>query len=593
MRKSHANLPAREPRPAPVEIATADRDRKRQRRESVESFVVVFLGFLIWSFEAEGFVIPTGSMAPTLMGRHKEITCPECGYTFTVNADCEVDSNGTGSPTGLRVAWGTCENCRYEAQVADAPSVAGDRIYTMKRGLEIPFLTSAGRVGPGRWEVAVFKLPEEPEVRYIKRLVGMPEEVVRIRLGDLWRRPLTGAGGFERLRRPIRHQQAMQITVHDDAHRATSLKGDPRWKRWAALDGGWTETSDGTYRAGGGPAMGTGDGWSELRYRNVLPDPGQWQAIRENQPLPVGPRPTLITDFSSYNTDLTPESREHPRAAARPWFQPHWVGDLTLSCRVTVREPRGQFRLELIKAGKSNRCEIDLGTGRATLFHEGEALGEPADTSLKAPGTYNLVLANVDDRLTLIIDGGLPFGEGRDYTTSPSDSRMVPTAADLEPARLACRGANLELSGLILKRDVHYTLSPGSPDDRSHEGLMFQGPRALSDFLSDPARFAELGDTQVRDYPLGPGRYLMLGDNSPWSRDGRAWTRRDQRTEDHPDRGWDDSGRESWEVPEALIIGKAFCVYWPHLKPVWPEIRLGVDMRLPARPYLEKVRWIR
>ena len=74
--------------------------RKRERRESIESFVVVFLAFLVWSFEAEGFVIPTGSMAPTLMGRHKEIVCPECGYTYTVNADCEVDSSGSGASTG-------------------------------------------------------------------------------------------------------------------------------------------------------------------------------------------------------------------------------------------------------------------------------------------------------------------------------------------------------------------------------------------------------------------------------------------------------------------------------------------------------------
>ena len=172
---------------------TSNQDKKRQRRESIESFVVVFLAFLIWSFEAEGFVIPTGSMAPTLMGRHKEIVCPECGYTYTVNADCEVDSSGSGASTGMRVAWGTCENCRFEARVDDAPSVAGDRIYTMKKGVELPFVPSAGRVGPGRWEVAVFKLPEEPEVRYIKRLVGMPEEVIRIQQGDLWRRPLRGA----------------------------------------------------------------------------------------------------------------------------------------------------------------------------------------------------------------------------------------------------------------------------------------------------------------------------------------------------------------------------------------------------------------
>ena len=33
---------------------------------------------------AEAFVIPTGSMAPTLMGRHKEVVCPSCGYTYAI-----------------------------------------------------------------------------------------------------------------------------------------------------------------------------------------------------------------------------------------------------------------------------------------------------------------------------------------------------------------------------------------------------------------------------------------------------------------------------------------------------------------------------
>ena len=45
-----------------------------------------------------------------------------------------------------------------------------------------------------RWDVAVFKLPEEPEVRYIKRLVGMPNEVMRIEAGDLWVRPARWLG---------------------------------------------------------------------------------------------------------------------------------------------------------------------------------------------------------------------------------------------------------------------------------------------------------------------------------------------------------------------------------------------------------------
>src|SRR2546430_1176608 len=56
-------------------------------RDFVEQIVVAFiLAFLIRGFEAEAFVIPTGSMAPTLYGQHKEVTCPQCYEVFAVNA---------------------------------------------------------------------------------------------------------------------------------------------------------------------------------------------------------------------------------------------------------------------------------------------------------------------------------------------------------------------------------------------------------------------------------------------------------------------------------------------------------------------------
>ena len=178
--------------------------------------MVVLLAFLLWSIEAEGFVIPTGSMAPTLMGRHKEITCPECGYVYTVNADREAETDRTGRAASPRIAWGTCENCRFETPVADAPSFSGDRIYVMKQGVALPLLDEAGRVRLSRWDVAVFKLPEEPEVRYIKRMVGMPDEVVRIQGGDVWVHPSGVEGPFERPLRPIGHQQAMQVMVYEE-----------------------------------------------------------------------------------------------------------------------------------------------------------------------------------------------------------------------------------------------------------------------------------------------------------------------------------------------------------------------------------------
>ena len=61
--------------------------RKDGIRETVESVVIAFvLAFLFRTFEAEAFVIPTGSMAPTLLGANKDIFCTECGIEYTVGA---------------------------------------------------------------------------------------------------------------------------------------------------------------------------------------------------------------------------------------------------------------------------------------------------------------------------------------------------------------------------------------------------------------------------------------------------------------------------------------------------------------------------
>src|SRR5262245_1164141 len=61
-------------------------------REVVETIVfVVVLVLLLKSFAAEAFVIPTGSMAETLWGYQKVVTCPSCRYQFPVNCSNEVD----------------------------------------------------------------------------------------------------------------------------------------------------------------------------------------------------------------------------------------------------------------------------------------------------------------------------------------------------------------------------------------------------------------------------------------------------------------------------------------------------------------------
>ncbi|MCE2727445.1 MAG: S26 family signal peptidase, partial [Planctomycetaceae bacterium] len=70
--------------------------------ETIESIVVAFtLALLFRGFEAEAFVIPTGSMAPTLMGRHKDLACAACGRDFRVGCSTEEDEQSQSLRTEL------------------------------------------------------------------------------------------------------------------------------------------------------------------------------------------------------------------------------------------------------------------------------------------------------------------------------------------------------------------------------------------------------------------------------------------------------------------------------------------------------------
>ncbi len=52
-------------------------------RDTVESIsMAIVLALVLRAFVVEAFVIPTGSMAPRLMGEHWDLVCPACGYEY-------------------------------------------------------------------------------------------------------------------------------------------------------------------------------------------------------------------------------------------------------------------------------------------------------------------------------------------------------------------------------------------------------------------------------------------------------------------------------------------------------------------------------
>src|SRR4029079_5585678 len=86
-------------------------------KDTVESILIAFiLAFIFRAFVVEAFVIPTGSMAPTLLGAHMRYRCPDCGYKFQTNYGAKWDENG--DPTIRDFAEGSfnayCPNCGFK-----------------------------------------------------------------------------------------------------------------------------------------------------------------------------------------------------------------------------------------------------------------------------------------------------------------------------------------------------------------------------------------------------------------------------------------------------------------------------------------------
>src|SRR5262249_11608370 len=103
---------------------TKSRPQPTQHADSVREIVativsVVVLVLLLKSFAAEAFVIPTGSMAETLLGYQKEVTCPDCGIKFPINCSQEVDPNDGARPAKVYAC--VCPNCRQQIHFRDAP----------------------------------------------------------------------------------------------------------------------------------------------------------------------------------------------------------------------------------------------------------------------------------------------------------------------------------------------------------------------------------------------------------------------------------------------------------------------------------------
>jgi signal peptidase I len=574
-------------KPAPNPADDTSQKTARAIRETVESIAIaVILAFLFRGFEAEAFVIPTGSMAPTLMGRHCDVTCRECGFEYQAGASIENSEEDAGPRADMtrgrsEVVATTCPLCRYTMTLdrrddPDERSFTGDRILVSKLSYDLG--------DPQRWDVIVFKYPGDAKQNYIKRLVGLPGEQLRIRHGNVYAEQPDGSYGI--LRKPPDKVEAMLQLVADSKYASPKLVevGWPdRWQPEGAAAGGEPFKPidpEGVYKLDGK------NGAAGLRYRHFIPHPKDWEAIREGDEVDMTNRfGELISDFYAYNA-YTPRYEGYSQTAnyspKEAFYGPplgfggaNWVGDLAIEATVTIGDQNAatdgepaELVLDLVKSGVHYTCRIDVTSGVATLsipggeFTEVDAEGNTVrtaaevsgTTSVRAGGEYELRFSNIDDQLLLWVDGDVIEFDGPTTYLPGKIDRPVwseEDPGDLAPAGIEAVNIAVTAERLRILRDVYYVAVSDKGDTSSEYRPSFY-PDAIQEIFGSPSEWStsELFDARQQvDFQLGPNQFFPMGDNSPQSKDARLWR--------------EGGGPESF-VERDLLTGKALYVYWPH-----------------------------
>jgi len=530
-------------------------------KETVISILIAFaMAFVFRGFVIEPFLIPTGSMAPTLMGAHIRITDAQNGYSWPAGPHVYVNNDFQNPPAAQTniVCAEPMTAQRLEIPVLERRG--GDRIFVLKMPYSL--------VDPQRYEVIVFRNPHDANENYIKRMIGSGNEHVAIVDGDVFARPIDdahpmlfqeqdawSAEGWRIQRKPEHVQRAVWQPVFDSVFTPVNATRDGRRifrSPWVGVDAGQTATPSPNWKIAD---------THQYRYSAATPttlrflpqglgDSGGWlsELYRASSRPPI---PPFISDFTSYN--------DNPRSGSAIFP----VSDIRLIADVKPDADGVSWSGVIRSRGRDFRASLKP-DGSATLeVINGENVEKSATAqvpgAMKKDAVTQIEFWHADQSLQLFISGKKVCE--LDYDWTPTDRT------------LACFG----LSAAQIARNEPNALRPAGPSvlqkwdsyPKPEVWMEFSGGA----FTLERAAIARdihyqapwragtpypLGTHPLRVVTLSKDQFFMCGDNSPASLDGRLWDSVDP---------WvaDKVGNDIGVVHRDLLIGKAFFVYFPSL----------------------------
>jgi signal peptidase I len=558
----------------PMAAAPDPQDTGSSVKETLLSLTISFVfAFVFRGFVVEAFMIPTGSMAPTLMGAHLRFQDPETGYNWPVGPWRVMDDGQTPHPQqGTRERPVSVHDPMSREPMGGTTGLvnvkpnAGDRIFVLKY-LENIF-------EPNRFDVVVFKNPLRPDQNFIKRLIGVPGEQVALVDGDVFTRPAseTGSGdaaasswtgnAWKIQRKPEIVQRAVWQDVFDSAYTpipstSNTINRATFQSPWLGSGDAWDMSKPKAYRFGKSGAATLA--WDHARLPIV--DTYAYNQTPNNNPTMqyyrlFGALPDVDGFFQSnanggLMTFVYPVSDIKISANIRPD-----AAGLKVAAVIDARGHQFRGRIE------GTEAILEMSQGSSGTWNK---LASATIASALQPGVATPVeFWHVDQSLALYVDGKRVAYATYDWTPDERLSNSIGTDSvkagvwnirqlnvlndarkySKAQARFEFSGSAFDLYHVAIARDIHYQAAIYS--ERNPETREAHTRAGLPALATNPSS----------TLTLGPGEYFCCGDNSPASSDGRLW--------DIPN-PW--VGKEFNPHPgivdQRLMIGKAVLVYLP------------------------------
>ncbi|MCG8407034.1 MAG: S26 family signal peptidase [Phycisphaerales bacterium] len=562
--KSRSSTPDSQDDKSVEAIVTSEPTSTDGIRDTIESVIVAFiLAFVFRAFIVEAFVIPTGSMAPSLYGQHGQHRCDNCRYPISYGIREPI---GTVAGTlrerdgRLRTFDVCCPNCSWQSggnaninRDRDNRVVpnSGDRILVLKW----PYDIGGDWLGPKRWDVVVFKDPKDGEQNFIKRLLGLPGEVLELINGDLYTAPIESVPEDiqEALSRPpptnpneprLTQEQERKLAGLLKIQRKTSVAQSSLWMLHYDHDYVPRERRGRSHKAFNPPYWEGRTGpdkkaWDAstpvVRFKPEEDDRLRWLSLKG--------RP--IQDDYGYNNVSSIQGNRQTECYVGDvrlkftLFPGHGEGEVILALSKGTDEFRvrlasdGKVALEKLDRSAKNGVWVELKNRKVTPWQQGDALDlefENLDYRLALRINHEEIIWTDDihyapDILKLLKQ---PYEDGRNSNAG---------------IKIGAKGAPIEIRHLQIHRDVFY---------RS----VRLGTGGSIDFNRCPGWGTATNPILLRN---DPPDYYCCGDNSPQSQDSRLWVEvcpmlQARQRPNHYQFG---------TVPGDQLIGKAFFVYWP------------------------------